>query len=134
MTSQMEIGTGQLTFVHPFCIPFTPGDIPSVVTPQPVKKTHSAQHGSVSAKIIDKRERILELQKQMEDNEEAILNRGREEEDFDPEGEEEDIFDVVVPDMESALYGVRVETETEIKLLEEEIKKLERKGTSKNLK
>ena len=128
----MELHNTQLTFSSSFSIQSTPVIVPPIAASQPVKKVYNAPHENsstyYSAKILAKRERILELQKEIEDSEEAILNRGREEEDFNPEGEEEDIFDVVVPKIEFDLYGLRVENEIEIKLLEEEIRKLERKN------
>ncbi|MCK4384875.1 MAG: hypothetical protein KAW52_01300 [candidate division Zixibacteria bacterium] len=127
MTSQIEVGNGQLTFAHPFCIPFTPPVIPPVVALQPIKKKHSTHQKSTSTEILVKQERILRLQKEIEDSEDEAQNQGKVEEDFDPEGEEEDLFDVVVLAMDSDLYGLRTENEIEIKLLEEEIRKLERK-------
>lgn len=133
MTFQIEIGTEQLTFAHPFCVQSAPVVIPSVAALQHSQQKRNTHHRDdptqFSVKILDKRERILELQKEIEDTEEAMLNREREEEDFDPEKGEEDLFDVVVPKIESDVYGLRAENEIEIKLLEREIVQLERKNT-----
>ena len=123
----------QLTFAS-----FSLSSIPSVViksghiaeASQPIKQKTNRHHGYghiyFAAKILEKQERILALQKQIEDSEEEILNPEPEEEDFDPEKGEEDLFDVVVPAIESDLYGLRTENEIEIKLLEEEIVQMEK--------
>ena len=130
----MEPYMEQLTFAS-FSPPPVPSNIiksdPINVAPPPIKQESNVHHRDgplhFAAKILEKRERILELQKQIEDSEEEILNQEQEEEEFDPEKGEEDLFDVVVPAMESDLYGLRVENEIEIKLLEEGIVQLEKK-------
>lgn len=132
---QMEPSMGQLTFASTFSaqvIPITVTKLePITEVSQPIKQKNSTHPGGVpihfTAKILEKRERILELQKQIEDSEEEIINQEQEEEDFDPEKGEEDLFDVVIPAIESNIYGLRVENEIEIKLLEEEIVQLEKK-------
>ena len=117
----------QLTFTS-----FSPLPIPTTViklvtgASQPIKQKTN-RHQGVTEKILEKRERILGLQKQIEDNEEEILNPEQEEEEYNPEKGEKDIFDVVVPAIESDIYGLRVENEIEIKLLEDEIVELEKK-------
>ena len=132
----MEPYMEQLTFASAFSVQSVPSAViklePIPVVSQPIKQKSNTHHGGgpthFAAKILEKRERILELQKQIEDSEEEVLNQEREEEDFDPEKGEEDLFDVVVPAIESDLYGLRVENEIEIKLLEEEILQLEKKS------
>jgi len=129
MEPNSQIGScpGQLTFAYPFAIQ----QLPNTVVPKSIKQESNVHHenGAIyfSGKIRDKRERILGLQKEIEDSEDEIMNQEREEEDFDPEKSEEDIFDVVVPSLGSDLYGLRMENEIEIKLLEEEIVELEKK-------
>ena len=133
---QMELHIEQLTFASTFSAQSITSAViksePIPMVSQPIKQKSNVIHrdgpAHFSAKILVKRERILELQKQIEDSEEELLNPEQEEEDYDPEKGEEDLFDVVVPAMESDLYGLRVENEIEIKLLEEEILQLEKKS------
>ena len=132
---QMEPSMGQLTFASTFSAQAIPSAViksePIPMVSQPIKQESNTFHGDgptyFAVKILEKRECILELQKQIEDSEEEIINQEQEEGDFDPEKGEEDLFDVVVPAIESDLYGLRVENEIEIKLLEEEIVQLEKK-------
>lgn len=128
----MEPYMEQLTFASFNTQPIPNTAIKPVTgVPQPIKQKSNTHHrgGSThfAAKILEKRERILSLQKEIEDSEEEFVNQEQEEEDYDPEKGEEDLFDVVVPAIESDLYGLRVENEIEIKLLEEEIVQLEKK-------
>lgn len=125
--AQIKSYIGQPTFSSTFRIQSSP----TTVILQHIEQKHNTHRkdnpAHLSSEILEKRERILELQKEIEDSEEEIQNKEREEEDFDPEKGEEDIFDVLVPDMESDLYGLRIENEIEIKLLEEEIAQMEKK-------
>ena len=131
---RMELHIEQLTFASTFSAQSISSVVikPVTVVSQPIKQERNTHHrdgpAHFSAKILEKRERILGLQKEIEDSEEEILNPEQEEEDYDPEKGEEDLFDVVVPAIESDLYGLRVENEIEIKLLEEEILQLEKKS------
>lgn len=131
----MDPYMGQLTFASAFRAQSLLSTViksePIAEVSQPIKQKGNTHHGDVlthfAAKILEKRERILELQKQIEDSEEESRNPEQEEEEYDPEKEEEDIFDVLVPSLDSDLYGVRTENEIEIKVLEEEIEELEKK-------
>ena len=126
----MELHINQLTFTSTFC---TQQPSSTVVNsePIPIKQMASAHHrgdtNNFRAKILEKQERILELQKQIEDSEDEIVNQEQEEEEYDPEKGEEDLFDVVVPAIESDIYGLRTENEIEIKQLGVEIAQLEKK-------
>ena len=126
----MELHINQLTFTSTFC---TQQSSSTVIEsePIPIKQKANTHHRNgntnSAAKILEKQERILELQKQIEDSEEEIVNQEHEEEEYDPEKGEEDLFDVVVPAIESDIYGLRTENEIEIKQLEVEIAQLEKK-------
>ena len=81
----------------------------------------------ITEEIGEKRERILELRKEIGDDEEAVLNAEEDEFDLEPEEGEEVIFDAVAPMLEEDLTQTRYENEDEIRTIQEEIEELEAK-------
>ena len=126
----MELHINQLTFASSFSTQ-QPSSTVIKSEPIPIKQMASAHHrgdtNNFREKTLEKRERILELQKQIEDSEDEFLNQKQDEEEFDPNKPEEDLFDVVVPAIGSDIYGLQTENEIEIKQLEVEIAQLEKK-------
>lgn len=120
-TEQMEPFVEQFTLSS-----FFVESAPVAVSPQltPVEVKHTAPESDTNHQILVRRERILELQKEIEDSEEEILNAEFDEGGLEPP-EDEDIFDVVVPGLNMRLYDIRSGNEIEIDILKEEIVKLE---------
>ena len=77
--------------------------------------------------IEEKQERIMELKKEIGDDEEALLNEEEDDINMEPDEGEEVIFDTVTPQLEADLEHTRAENEEEIGELEEEIVELEAK-------
>ena len=81
----------------------------------------------IITEIEDKRDRILELRKEIGDDEEALLNAEEDELDMEPDEGEEVIFDAVAPMLQEDLACTRYENEADIRTIEEEIAELEGK-------
>ena len=81
----------------------------------------------ITEEIGEKQERILDLKKEIGDDEEALLNAEEDELDTEPDEGEEVIFDAVAPMLEEDLNYTRYENEAEIRTIQEEIEELEAK-------
>jgi len=100
---------------------------PTAATQQASEERHNDIQQDIIEEIEEKQERILELRKEIGDDEEALLNAEEDEIDAEPDEGEEVIFDAVAPMLEEDLGYTRYENEAEIKTLEEEIAELEAK-------
>ncbi|MGB7532997.1 MAG: hypothetical protein WA977_08515 [Halobacteriota archaeon] len=101
--------------------------VPTAVAQQASEERHNAIQKDIIVEIEEKQERILELRKEIGDDEEALLNAEEDEIDAEPDEDEEVIFDAVAPMLEEDLNYTRYENEAEIKTLEDEIGELEAK-------
>ena len=81
----------------------------------------------ITEEIEEKQERILDLKKEIGDDEEAVLNAEEDEFDLEPNEGEEVIFDAVAPMLDEDLTQTRYENEEEIRTIQEEIEELEAK-------
>ena len=102
---------------------------PTAAAQQASEERHNAIQEDIIEEIEEKQERILELRKEIGDDEEALLNAEEDEIDAEPDEGEEVIFDAVAPMLEADLAYTRYENEAEIKTIEEEIEELEAKLT-----
>ena len=100
---------------------------PTAAAQQASEERHNDIQQDIIEEIEEKQERILELRKEIGDDEEAFLNAEEDEIDAEPDEGEEVIFDAVAPMLEEDLGYTRYENEAEIKTLEEEIGELEAK-------
>ena len=100
---------------------------PTAAAQQASEERHNAIQEDIIEEIEEKQERILELRKEIGDDEEALLNAEEDEWDLEPDEGEEVIFDAAAPMLEEDLGYTRYENEAEIKTLEEEIGELEAK-------
>ena len=102
---------------------------PTAAAQQASEERHNAIQEDIKEEIEEKQERILELRKEIGDDEEALLNAEEDEIGAEPDEGEEVIFDAVAPMLEADLAYTRYENEAEIKTIEEEIEELEAKLT-----
>ena len=101
----------------------------SIFFPQPAPTAAATleatqEWNDIVLEIEEKRERILELKKEIGDDEEALLNAEEDELEMEPNEGEEVIFDAVAPMLEEDLNNTHYENDTEIRELEEEIEEL----------
>lgn len=98
---------------------------------QPPKQRgdYSKVNAEIGSDIEDNREQIAELKKEIKDAEEEIIDAEGFELDLEPEEGEEVIFpcDCIVPSLEEDLKCTKYENDSQIQILEEEIKELKRK-------
>jgi len=120
---QMQLFREQRLFSSIFASQPTPTAAAHHVT----KERLSSVQQEVMEEIEEKQERILELKKEIGDDEEAFLNAEEDDFDIEPEEGEEVIFDAVVPQLEADLEHTRAENEEMIRELEGEIEELEAK-------
>ena len=99
--------------------------MPTAAAQQATAEFNECINDDILAEIEDKRDRILELRKEIGDDEEAILNAEEDEIDAEPDEGEEVIFDAEVPTLEEDLKYTRYENEADIRTIEEEIAELE---------
>ena len=104
----------------------------SFFSPQPATTAAATleatqEWNDIVLEIEEKRERILELKKEIGDDEEALLNAEEDELDMEPGEGGEVIFDGVAPMLEGDLNNTHYENDAEIRTLEEEIEELEAK-------
>ena len=106
-----------------FCIQ----PMPTAAAQQATAEFNKTINEDIIAEIENKRDRILELRKEIGDDEETILVAEEDELDNEPDEGEEVIFDADVPRLEEDLRYTRYENEAGMRALEEEIKELEEK-------
>ena len=106
-----------------FCIQ----PVPTAAAQQATAEFNKTIIEDIIAEIENKRDRILELRKEIGDDEETILVAEEDELDNEPDEGEEVIFDADVPRLEEDLRYTRYENEAGMRALEEEIKELEEK-------
>ena len=102
---------------------------PTAAAQQASEERHNDIQQDIIEEIEEKQERILELRREIGDDEEALLNAEVDEIDAEPDEGEEVIFDAVAPMLEEDLNYTRYENEAEIKTLEDKIGELEAKLT-----
>lgn len=96
--------------------------------PAPTTALEATQEwNDIVLEIEEKQERIMELKKEIGDDEESLLNAEEDEIDLEPDEGEEVIFDAATPQLEADLEYMREENEEKIRELEEEIVELEGK-------
>lgn len=100
---------------------------PTAAAEQAREQMKQDECDDITTKINDKKERIMELRKEIGDDEEALLNAEVDEIDMEPDEGEEVIFDAAAPMLEEDLAYTRYENEAEIRTIEEEIELLEAK-------
>ena len=98
---------------------------PTAAAQQASEERHNDIQQDIIEEIEEKQERILELRREIGDDEEALLNAEVDEIDAEPDEGEEVIFDAVAPMLEEDLNYTRYENEAEIKTLEDKIGELE---------
>ena len=106
---------------------FPPQPAPTAAAQQATEEMLNDIQQEIRAEIEEKQERILELRKEIGDDEEAVSNAEEDELDLEPEGDEEVIFDAAAPMLEEDLTQTRYENEEEIRTIQEEIEELEAK-------
>lgn len=106
---------------------FSTQPAPTAAAQQASEERYDDIQQDIKEEIEEKQERILELRKEIGDDEEAVMNAEEDEIDAEPDEGEEVIFDAVVPMLEEDLAYTRYENEAEIKTIEEEIEELEAK-------
>ena len=102
---------------------------PTAAAQQASEELYNDVQQDIKVEIEEKQERILELRKEIGDDEEALLNAEEDEIDLEPDEGEEVIFDSAAPMLETDLAYIRYENEAEIRTIEEEIDELEAKLT-----
>ena len=102
---------------------------PTAAAQQASEELYNDVQQDIKVEIEEKQERILELRKEIGDDEEALLNAEEDEIDLEPDEGEEVIFDSAAPMLETDLAYTRYENEAEIRTIEEEIEELEAKLT-----
>lgn len=90
-------------------------------------KIKDATDTDILCQIDEKRERMVELKEEIEDDEDALRRAEVDDTDLEPDEDEEVIFDAVVPQLETDLENTRMENEKEISDIEYEIQQLEAK-------
>lgn len=120
----------QQTLSSSFCMQPLPSTVPqsepiAVSLPPAAALAKTQEWNDIVAKIEAKQDRILELQREVGTDGEALLNAEEDEIGIEPDEGDEDIFDAVAPMFEGDLANTRYQTESEIKALEEEITELE---------
>lgn len=98
---------------------------PTAAAQQASEERASVIQQDITEEIADKRERIVELRKEIGGDEEAVMNAEEDELDAEPNEGEEVIFDAVAPMLEEDLTQTRYENELEIRTLEEDVAELE---------
>ena len=106
---------------------FSMQPVPTAATQQASEERLNDIQQEIIEEIKEKQERILELRKEIGDDEEALSNAEEEELEMEPDEGEEVIFDAVAPMLEEDLGYKRYENDAEIRTLEEEIEELEAK-------
>ena len=104
-----------------FCVQPTP----TAAALEATAERNESINDDINAEITEKQERILELRKEIGDDEEALFNAEEDELDAEPDEGEEDIFDAVAPMLQEDLAYTRYENEADIRTIEEEIAELE---------
>lgn len=120
---QVQLFGEQRPLSHIFCTQ----PAPTAAAQQASEERYNDIQQDIKDEIEEKQERILELRKEIGDDEEALLNAEDDEIDAEPDEGEEVIFDAVAPMLEEDLNYTRYENESEIRTLEEEIEELEAK-------
>ena len=106
---------------------FSTQPAPTAAAQQASEELYNDVQQDIKVEIEEKQERILELRKEIGDDEEALLNAEEDELEMEPDEGEEVIFDAVAPMLEEDLNNTHYENDAEIRELEEEIAELERK-------
>ena len=121
---QTQLSREQLALSSIFCTQ----PAPTAAAQQASEERYNDIQQEIMEEIEEKQERILELRKEIGDDEEALLNAEEDELLIEPCEGEEDIYscDCIVPQMEEDLTYTRYENEQEIKEREDEILELER--------
>ena len=100
---------------------------PTAAAQQASEEAYNDIQQEIIEEIKEKKERIVELRKEIGDDEEALLNAEEDEIDLEPDEGEEVIFDAAAPMLETDLAYTRYENEAEIRTIEEDIEELEAK-------
>ena len=120
---QTELSREQLALSSIFCTQ----PAPTAAAQQASEERYNDIQRDIIEEIEEKQERILELRKEIGDDEEEILRVEEDELLIEPCEGEEDIYscDCIVPQMEEDLAYTRYENEQEIKDIKDEIVELE---------
>ena len=100
---------------------------PTAAAQQASEERYNDTQQDIIEEIEEKQERILELRREIGDDEEALLNAEEDELDLEADEGEEVIFDASAPMLEEDLNYTRYENESEIRTIEAEIEELEAK-------
>lgn len=127
MSTQVNLFGEQRRLSSIFCLQPAPTAEAQRASEEREVKIKDATDTDILCQIDEKRERMVELKEEIEDDEDALRRAEVDDTDLEPDEDEEVIFDAVVPQLETDLENTRMENEKEISDIEYEIQQLEAK-------